>query len=376
MAQCKMCEKKGIFVSINDEGLCAKCASDLKTELSINSTSIEVCETLIGISVDPSIVFSQTLKLIKNLSVFLKYDSKYVRVFDQPVATRLIKKINESNQKIVQIAQLKIKDAEQKIEELETERLKGNLTEKLFNEIGNLKKYLNDNGENYMVCNSIIDNLITQIKSNHNYTLEIKCPYCGFKFEEMPQRKRKCPECKSVIYIVKADDDVILMTEDQHKEHQIINNLNFIGVTRKEFEQYKVDYYKKFGERYNDFLWSLYNSKLNEEAKVQEFSHMGVLYYLMADIVKDKPAQYLDIMKRAKGMDIYNYTYSGVKLAIGTIPTNDSCENCKKLSEKIFTIKEALKILPLPHENCTHPQGCRCIYSAIAPPDSEYNWGR
>lgn len=49
---------------------------------------------------------------------------------------------------------------------------------------------------------------------------EPKCPYCGYAFDKMPQRKRACPGCQQPIYSRKRplDGVKVLLTEQQAKE--------------------------------------------------------------------------------------------------------------------------------------------------------------
>jgi hypothetical protein len=43
------------------------------------------------------------------------------------------------------------------------------------------------------------------------------CPYCGLKFDKMPQRKKECPNCKKIFYSRTRpfDDKRVLVTNDQ-----------------------------------------------------------------------------------------------------------------------------------------------------------------
>lgn len=223
----------------------------------------------------------------------------------------------------------------------------------------------------------ITKNFSAQLFKNETIENSTPCPYCGFKFEDIPQRKRKCPDCKNTIYIIKNEKGILLMTEDQHREYEIIKTLNMVGFTEKAFGLYKHDYFQKFGDsaKYDEFLWSLFNFVLNEKAKIQEFNHMGILYNLLANLVKDQPAEYMKIRKLSMGMELFEYKKTGLNLLVEIISCSDSCESCKILSKKRMSLSEAIKILPLPHEHCTHKMGCRCCYAASAK-KSGYNWDK
>ncbi len=53
-----------------------------------------------------------------------------------------------------------------------------------------------------------------------------------------------------------------------------------------------------------------------------------------------------------------NDVVKGVKIVVAS----DSCDVCKKLSNKQFTIDN---VPELPYEKCTSSKGCRCSYSPV-----------
>lgn len=58
-------------------------------------------------------------------------------------------------------------------------------------------------------------------RSDARYTMigcsDSTCPYCGHRFEKMPQRKKECPGCKNVFYCRTRplDTQKVLVTKDQ-----------------------------------------------------------------------------------------------------------------------------------------------------------------
>lgn len=162
---------------------------------------------------------------------------------------------------------------------------------------------------------------------NKTIIKSINCPYCGYKFEEIPMRKRKCPECNNTIYVQKNEKEVNLLTEHQHKELEIMTSLSNMGMPQKDFIAYKKDYYQKFGDKakYDDFLWSIYHSELNRHAKNSAFYPMKALYYLLAEVVKDKPAERLKLQKLGMRMELLNFQSTGLTLDIQIIADTTSC---------------------------------------------------
>ena len=49
---------------------------------------------------------------------------------------------------------------------------------------------------------------------------DVLCPYCNYRFAELPKRSQKCPECKKYIYRIKDYDrkEYQLITEEQNNK--------------------------------------------------------------------------------------------------------------------------------------------------------------
>lgn len=135
---------------------------------------------------------------------------------------------------------------------------------------------------------------------------DILCPYCNYRFTEMPKRSCKCPECKKYIYRIKDYDrkEYQLITEKQHnKEVEIAAKSNW-----------------KYSEKY-------------ARSTLRRYQKSGT--------------------KRVR-----------ISLA------GDSCSACREQSGKVYLIEDALKDMPIPCKNCTfdlHGEHasigwCRCVY--------------
>ena len=61
-------------------------------------------------------------------------------------------------------------------------------------------------------------------------------------------------------------------------------------------------------------------------------------------------------------VNIVNYKQSGVVKQVEIFATQDSCDACKKISGKRFSLDQ---VLELPYEHCTHEMGCRCTLLPI-----------
>lgn len=224
--------------------------------------------------------------------------------------------------------------------------------------------------------------------AKHEIEPEAICPYCKTVLKKFPIRKTKCLHCKNFIFIRKLSDskNKTLITEEHAQEIDVerekeylkyrgYHNLEGFGVTEAEFIKRKEEHYLKYGieNNNNDVVWSLFNELLIK--KSNDVDQLKMIYYKMAVILhqegKDNfkllqlsaKASLDSIQLRNQSSDlVFNITISGSK---------DSCENCKKMDGKIFSMEEAY-LLPVPCRKCTHSIGfCRCFYSAIPMRDED-----
>jgi len=121
----------------------------------------------------------------------------------------------------------------------------------------------------------------------------------------------------------------------------------------------------------DDKKWQGYNKKLRKLIRAKDFFGLGTTYYEMAVFVEKEggdPKMYRDLGYRMLIQDgtssrtLQSYLDSGVVSLVVILNALDSCDVCKKLNGKRFNVKEAIKNTPIPAKQCTHIQGCRCVY--------------
>jgi len=192
------------------------------------------------------------------------------------------------------------------------------------------------------------------------------CPYCGELLPRKPERKRKCPFCKEVIF-VRTDPEThekIITTEEgareiaARRERIAYRNrwLRTLGITEEYFNSVK----KKLAEEFKrepsnrDVFWRV----LNQQG----------LYYEMALFVEEEGGDFFPLLQQTRKMELLEYKKGGTK-KVEILATG--CPSCQKLSGKILDVDAALKEMPIPNKDCTtywhNPnQGfCRCIYIAV-----------
>ena len=78
-----------------------------------------------------------------------------------------------------------------------------------------------------------------------------------------------------------------------------------------------------------------------------QFTYFSMARFLNAD--GKNPFAALIGGAKTRLLEFKNTAFQKVQI----IASTDSCKECKKLNEKVFTVDQALKEMPLPNVNCT-----------------------
>lgn len=211
------------------------------------------------------------------------------------------------------------------------------------------------------------------------------CPYCHKELIKKPQRKKKCPFCGNYIFVKRRLNSKIkeLVTEEEAKIIEIewnkfysqialIRDLEDYGFTEKEFNQRKEEKIKK-GEKEpsnRDVIWLLFNEKLQNNMKANDFAVLSGIYYDMARFLIKEGRNPYETLKQSQKMGLLAYQKQGVeKVEISW--SGNGCEACKQLDGEKYIVKKAIEEMPLPNKNCSedvfekgHPW-CRCNYLPV-----------
>ena len=219
-------------------------------------------------------------------------------------------------------------------------------------------------------------NLVDEYDKVH-FTIDT-CPSCGYKFESIPKRKKKCTECNAYTFVrtnYNLNKKVLLSEKGigqlEANRNQIAFLRKWIGVLG-EYGISEKDYYKQyettcdekgFDLAHSDFIWSMFN-KLT--SKIKEPSRLKMLYYNMAWFLNEEGKDFFSVLKESKKWELLDYKKSQHISKVEILAANNSCENCKNHEGEIFTINKALEIMPLPRKDCSnHDNFCRCSYLAV-----------
>ena len=217
---------------------------------------------------------------------------------------------------------------------------------------------------------------------------EAICPYCKATLKKFPIRKTKCPNCKKSIFVRRINESKLkdLLTEEQAQEIDIERekeyskyrgflDLEKFGVTKDEFIKRKEEHYLKHGieNNNNDVVWSLFNELLIKNAN--DVDKLRMIYYTMAVLLQQEGKDNFNLLQLSAkatldSLQLRNQS-SNLVFNFTIMGCGNSCENCKKLNEKILTMEEAY-LLPVPCSECTHSIGfCRCTYGSLPIRDEE-----
>jgi len=148
-----------------------------------------------------------------------------------------------------------------------------------------------------------------------------------------------------------------------------LRNLEQYGIIEKEFDIHKDKLSKKFGQEANDrdVIWSIFNELLT---KIRDLHSLKMIYYEMALFLNEEGKDCFTILQQSAKMELMRLKEEGIKKVRILTASEDSCEACRRLENKIFTIEEALEKMPIPCKECTYKlydekrSFCRCCYVA------------
>lgn len=100
MAQCKWCEKKASYLTVNKHGLCKTCADLIQKEVFENEKIIRNAEKKVNDSKETDVRTEHCDIIIENAKNLLKYENKGIHVFTPP-PSELIQEYTEKHDKII-----------------------------------------------------------------------------------------------------------------------------------------------------------------------------------------------------------------------------------------------------------------------------------
>lgn len=206
---------------------------------------------------------------------------------------------------------------------------------------------------------------------------KVKCPYCHKTLEKKPIRKSKCPNCNQYMYVrnnkLVTEERAKVIDEKRKIEREksyIINQLEELQISEEDFYRLEKNIMNKSGKKphYADVILRLFQEYRSKNKAYRESSGS---YYSMALFLNREKRECLPFLSLSAKMKLKEYQAQEFIDKVMILTAGEqSCPSCQKLDGKIFTIEEALKIMPLPNKNCTFhlydekKSFCRCSYTA------------
>jgi hypothetical protein len=220
---------------------------------------------------------------------------------------------------------------------------------------------------------TIVEPLIEETK------IEPECPHCKFLFDEMPKRKRKCPQCKEDIYVKKENDKSFFRLVDEkeaskiddyntylRREAKVKNILSEYGITENEFNKSKIEWNTKFTNetKLRDFLWGMYNKALSKNSN--NLQALKMIYLHSAHFLNEEGRDTQPSLKEMKKVELQQISLNGQsinKKLKAEIAGDKNCDYGKKINGKTYSLEKALSEMPIPSGKCTNENKfCNCIY--------------
>lgn len=211
------------------------------------------------------------------------------------------------------------------------------------------------------------------------------CPYCKKQLEKMPTRRRKCPHCKEEIVVRTSplSGDKVLLKEDQvaqveavWTEYRVlkkwIKKLNAeYGITTEQLIKKKSNLGQKFKTDPNlsDVIWGIFNDQVGEIAKANtvDYHSFKMLHFNQAMFLYETKKPFYNMLYQSSRIGLLLHQQNGVK-KVKILAADNSCDVCREMNGKQFTVKNALEDMPIPHKGCEftldgETKGwCRCVY--------------
>ena len=183
------------------------------------------------------------------------------------------------------------------------------------------------------------------------------CPYCGVIQEPPPMRRRKCRDCGQIVHV---------RTDREERKKYLL--------TAEEAERRAAKDAWLARERRNE-EWRQLSEQVRVAMQAGDLQSLQAAYQQQAGIVFVEGRPHHHVAQEATRAQLMRLLELGVaSVEVMTSDDERVCAHCQSLDGKVFTIQEALEVMPIPGPNCTdgndqnsHGGRCRCGYIAVVP---------
>ena len=195
------------------------------------------------------------------------------------------------------------------------------------------------------------------------------CPYCESPLKDVPKKKKKCPTCGNYIYVRTKQNlfPSILLREEDALAADEFEKLKAHGVSQRNFtsEKNRLSKEKKADVSSIDVCLNLYNKLI---LQTKDPNLLRSLYFEMALFLYSINRDFFNHLQMSAKMELMAYKQQGVRSVSILTCGEASCSECKKLSDRVYTIDKALRENPVPCKACSfrlhggRAGWCRCQY--------------
>lgn len=144
-------------------------------------------------------------------------------------------------------------------------------------------------------------------------------------------------------------------------------------LSKEELNTVHNAYFKRYPNgNYGDLIWSMFNKLVDDNSKPMNYSNLNMIHYSMAIFLMEHGKNGFEQGYLARKYNLMDMKQSDMikEVEISCVYDASSCENCKPLHKKKYSIDEALRLMPIPHKDCTGFDSgehgfCRCVYIGI-----------
>jgi len=198
MAQCKMCERKGIFLSVSENGLCKSCESIVVMDIQQRVRIINDCIKLVNESKNMSTQLSRYDLLREHAQALLKYEHKRIPTISPSPSKFLSEYTTNRDQIVLEGVTAEVEKVLAKAEIATTPHTSINEANKALFKIIESKKELNDQAK--------LDQLEARIRHfSHEKQLN-EYLEAARKAEFKGEKKKALDRYQEALYFLRNDD--------------------------------------------------------------------------------------------------------------------------------------------------------------------------
>ncbi|MET0039415.1 hypothetical protein [Dehalococcoides mccartyi] len=184
------------------------------------------------------------------------------------------------------------------------------------------------------------------------------CPYCGVLITTMPSRKKTCSACGKDIYVRTVEGNKLLLKQVDAVSLDALKNAGLMPdlakAVRSADPQFSI----------RDVVWGILNKTKADYIKKNDLQSASTVTWQMARLRYEQGSEWFSIMQQAQREALLYLKNSKVcsKVEILAAQNEQTCDKCRALNGKKFTIQDALDKMPIPVQGC---EWCCCTYIAV-----------